>query len=91
MGGVIVDLAFIAGGVAVIIYRESVGNMLGDADWMKYVGGPYSLAIIIGIFAFFYGLADITGTTGLLFAPVRGLFSLGGSASAPPTELPEGF
>ena len=57
-------------GVVLIKYREAVGDMLGNADWMKYVGGPYMLSIWLGIFFFFYSFAYMTGTMEFFLAPL---------------------
>lgn len=76
----------IVGSFFLIRYREMVGDMIGDADWMKYVGGNYNLVVIIAVIIFFWSLAEMTGTTYLLFAPLRFLIpglnnsTLGGEA-----------
>lgn len=50
-------------------YRERLGDFMGEADWMKYVGGVYNFVIILAIFIFFWSLATLTGTTDILFTP----------------------
>ena len=57
-------------GVVLIKYREAVGDMLGSADWMKYVGGNYMLAIWLGILFFFYSFAYMTGTMKFFLTPL---------------------
>lgn len=74
-----------AAGVLLIKYRDVVGQTIGDADWMKYVGGVYNFVILVGIFIFFFSLAKMTGTTGLLLAPLRWLIP-GGGGGAPAAE-----
>lgn len=61
-------LGMIAGGL-LVKYREKVGEQLGEADWMRYVGGVYNFVIILGIFIFFWSLAALTGTTQIFFYP----------------------
>lgn len=56
--------------VALIKYRERVGDMLGEAEWMRYVGGVYNFVVIIAIFIFFWSVASLTGTQKIFFAPL---------------------
>ncbi len=53
-----------------IKYRERVGDMIGEAEWMKKVGGVYSFLIILAFFVFFWTLAEITGTIDIIFGPI---------------------
>lgn len=64
---VILSLIGIVGSIFLIKYRERAGDMLGEAEWMKKVGGIYNLLIIVGIVIFFWSVAELTGTTGILF------------------------
>lgn len=64
------SLLGIVGSVLMLKYRESIGNILGEADWMSKVGGIYNVVIIIAIFVFFWSLSTLTGTTEILFAPL---------------------
>lgn len=66
----ILSLIGIFGSFFLIYYREQVGNMLGEAEWMRKVGGVYNVVVIIAIVIFFWGLAEITGTTGVFFKPI---------------------
>ena len=50
-------------GIAIIKFREPIGDLFGEATWTRYVGGPYNMAIIVGILLFFFSLAKMTGTT----------------------------
>lgn len=50
-------------------YRERMGDLIGDAEWMKYVGGVYNLVIIVSIFIFFWAIASLTGTEEIFFFP----------------------
>lgn len=63
-------------------YRERVGDMIGEAEWMRKVGGVYILIIIFSIFLFFWSLAELTGTTDILFRPL--LFFIPGLHQATP-------
>ena len=55
-------------------YREPLGDTIGEAEWMKKVGGVYNVIVIVACVIFFWTLAQATGTTGVLFGPLRGLF-----------------
>ncbi len=52
-------------------YREQIGDMFGEAEWMKKVGGVYNVVNIVAMIIFFWTLAEATGTTTVLFAPLR--------------------
>lgn len=79
---IVLGLIGIVGSFFIIKYRERLGDMFGEADWMKNVGGIYNLLIIIGILIFFWSIAEITGTTEILFAPVKWILP-GASQSGP--------
>jgi hypothetical protein len=66
---IILSLIGIVGSLFMIKYRERIGEMFGEADWMVKVGGIYNLVIIVAIFIFFWSIASLTGTTGILFKP----------------------
>lgn len=55
-------------------YRESIGDSIGDQEWMKYVGGIYNLVVIIGVLIFFWSLATLTGTEDIFLAPIIWIF-----------------
>ncbi len=72
-------LAFIqiCGMIAAILmfkYREKIGDALGDAEWMRYVGGVYNFIMILAVFIFFWSIAALTGTERILFAPAFWFF-----------------
>ncbi|MFA6038775.1 MAG: hypothetical protein WCV62_04075 [Candidatus Peribacteraceae bacterium] len=69
--GIILPIVGIVGSFCLIKYREQVGDMIGEAQWMKNVGGVYILVIIIAVFIFFWSLAELTGTTDVLFGPLK--------------------
>lgn len=58
------------GSLFLLKYRERVGEMLGEAEWMQKVGGVYNVVIIIAILLFFWSVAALTGTTDILFRPL---------------------
>ncbi|HVW66920.1 MAG TPA: hypothetical protein VHA78_04295 [Candidatus Peribacteraceae bacterium] len=60
--------------IAMIKYRAQLGDMMGDPDWMKYVGGVYNFVIILAIVFFFWSIAYMTNTTDVLFRPLLLLF-----------------
>ena len=57
-------------GALMVKYREQVGNMIGDPEWAAKVGGIYNVIIILGILMCLWGLAAMTNTQDLLFAPI---------------------
>lgn len=65
-------------GIAMIKYREPIGDLFGEADWTKYVGGPYNMVILVGIIIFFFSLAKMTGTTGFFLSPLKMLIPFAG-------------
>ncbi len=60
-----------------VYYREQIGNMFGDPEWAQKVGGIYNVMVILAVLGFFWSVAVMTGTTGVLFAPLISFFSLG--------------
>lgn len=50
--------------------RQMFGDMIGEADWMLKVGGVYNLMVIVGVLLFIWCIAELTGTTGILFLPL---------------------
>ena len=71
--------------ILMIKFREQIGDSIGDAEWMHYVGGVYNFVIILAVIFFFWAVASLTGTTHIFFAPLY--FLLGGAfhpSSAPP-------
>jgi len=73
----------------IIKYREYIGSSLGEMEWMRKVGGIYTIIVIIGILIFFWSLATLTGTGDILFAPI--LFFIGpmfrGGEVPPPPDV----
>lgn len=51
-------------------YRERVGEITGEAEWMKKVGGVYNVIVIVAIIIFFWSIATITGTTDIFLKPL---------------------
>lgn len=62
------------GPVFMIRYRQQIGDMMGEAEWMNKVGGVYNFVVIIAVLVFFWTIATMTGTTDVLFAPILWLF-----------------
>ena len=61
-------------------YRERLGDMIGDAEWMSKLGGVYNFIIILSLIIFFWSIAELTNTTYLFFAPIRMIFPGGQGA-----------
>lgn len=68
-------------------YRERIGELVGEAEWMRKVGGVYNLIIIVALLIFFWSIAELTGTTDVLFRPL--LFFIPGANRASPVD--QGF
>jgi len=58
----------------IIKKRETIGNSLGEYEWMRYVGGIYGVVVIVAILIFFWSLATLTGTQDFFFTPIRLFF-----------------
>ena len=74
MGYYLLIATGLIGPFVMMYYRETIGDMIGEADWMRKVGGVYMVVIIVALFIFFWTLAEMTGTTSILFSPLKGLF-----------------
>ena len=66
----VLSILGIIGSFFLLKYRERVGDMIGEADWMRKVGGVYMIVIFIGLFIFLWSVAELTNTTDLLFYPL---------------------
>jgi hypothetical protein len=73
MSRIIFGLLGMAFAYVLIRYREQIGDMIGDADWMQKVGGVYNFVIIASVFVFFWSVAYLTGTEQIFFAPFKWL------------------
>ena len=67
-------------------YRERIGDAVGEADWMRKIGGVYAVVMIVALVIFFWSIAELTGTTDILFRPL--LYLIPG---LPKQEVEEGF
>ena len=76
---IVLSLVGIVGSFFLIKEREKVGDMFGEAEWMRKVGGVYNVVVICALFIFFWSLAELTGTTDVLFGWVRNFFPGGHS------------
>ena len=74
MGRYLLILTGIVGSFFLVVYRERIGDIIGEADWMKKIGGVYNFILLLAFFLFFWCLAELTGTTMLLFSPIKMLF-----------------
>lgn len=73
---------------AMIKFRESIGNSIGEADWMRKVGGVYNVIVMCAVAMFFWSISYLTGTQDIFLAPVLKLFP---AANKAPAELPQVF
>ncbi len=67
---IVLSLIGIIGSLFLLKYRERVGEMIGEADWMTKIGGVYNFVVIIAVLIFFWSIASLTGTTDILFKPL---------------------
>lgn len=74
MMGFLPPILGIVGAFALIKYREQIGDIFGDPDWLRPVGGIYFTIVYIAIFIIFWSIAVLTGTTEILFQPFLWLF-----------------
>ena len=72
--GYILPLLGMVGSFYLIKKREVIGDMIGEAEWMRKVGGVHNLLIVVAILLFFWCVAALTGTTSILFSPFLWLF-----------------
>lgn len=70
MSSSLLPLIGIAASFLLLKYRESIGDIVGEADWMRKIGGVYNVIVIIAIFIFFWSLAALTGTTNFFLKPL---------------------
>lgn len=66
---VVLSLIGMIGAFCMIKYREKIGDMVGEADWMTKVGGVYNVIVVVSLLIFLWSLAELTGTTEILFRP----------------------
>lgn len=74
MGYYLLIATGLVGPFFLIKYRASIGDIVGEAAWMKKIGGVYNFIIILALFIFFWTIAEMTGTTDILFSPLRSFF-----------------
>lgn len=67
---IFLGLIGIVGAFFMLKYREFLGEMIGDAEWMHVVGGPYNLVVIIAIIVFLWSIAAMTGTQDIFLSPL---------------------
>ncbi len=71
---IVLGLIGIACSVMLIVYRESVGDMLGEPLWAEKVGGIYNVVVIFAVLLFFWSIAYMTGTLDIFLSPLLRLF-----------------
>ena len=73
MGYYLLLAAGLIGPFCMMYYRERIGDMIGEAEWMRKVGGVYNVVVFIALFIFFWTLAEATGATDILFSPLKSI------------------
>jgi heme/copper-type cytochrome/quinol oxidase subunit 2 len=56
-----------------IVFRENLGDALGETKWIHDHGGIYTWVVIAAVFIFLWSLASIFGLTHYLFDPFRSI------------------
>ena len=82
MSSLLLPLIGIVASFVLVKYRASIGDMLGEAEWMRKVGGVYHVVVITAIFIFFWSIASLTGTTHIFLKPITFLFTGGRDSNA---------
>ena len=77
MPSYILPLFGIALSFGLIIKREQIGDMIGEGDWMRKLGGVYHVVIYVAVIIFFWSIAELTGTTKILLSPIQRLMPWG--------------
>lgn len=67
---IILGIIGIVASVLIVVYREGIGDSLGEPEWAAKAGGIYNVVIILAVIIFFWSLAYMTGTLGFLFSPI---------------------
>ncbi|MDD5751218.1 MAG: hypothetical protein PHS73_01725 [Candidatus Peribacteraceae bacterium] len=60
----------IIGSLVAIKYRERIADMLGSAEWMDYLGGPYNFIIIVSVVIFLWSISALFGITHIFLSPL---------------------
>ena len=74
----------IAFAFVLIKYREPIGDVFGDPEWVRTLGGIHYVIVYIAIFIIIWSVAELTGTTSVLFRPLLFLFPTVGNSSDQP-------
>jgi hypothetical protein len=53
--------------VFLIVQREMIGDILGEPNWAKAIGGIYSVVVYLALIIFLWSLAELTGSTRVMF------------------------
>lgn len=73
----VLSLIGIVGSFFMLYYREAVGNAIGEAEWMKKIGGVYVFVVLLALILFLWSIAELTGTTSILFKPLTWILPQG--------------
>ncbi|MDO8649066.1 MAG: hypothetical protein Q7R81_04780 [Candidatus Peregrinibacteria bacterium] len=66
----------IVGSIFLIKYRQQMGDIVGEADWMRKVGGVYNFLIICAILLLFFCISVLTNTEDIFLSPLKRLFGV---------------
>ncbi|MFH0770923.1 MAG: hypothetical protein V1926_06145 [Candidatus Peregrinibacteria bacterium] len=67
---IILGLVGIALSFFMIRHRESVGDTIGDAEWMHKLGGVYNVVVMSSILLFLISVAAIFNLTSVALMPI---------------------
>lgn len=59
-----------------IRHRQALGDMMGEADWMRKIGGVYMVMVFLGVLVFFWSVAYMVNTLDIFFYPLLYLIPL---------------
>ena len=73
----------------IIKYREYIGSSIGEMEWMRKIGGIYTIIVLVGILIFFWSVATLTSTTDMFLAPILFFITpmFRGTEGTPPPDI----
>ncbi|HAI98108.1 TPA: hypothetical protein DCL30_01015 [Candidatus Peribacteria bacterium] len=69
--------------VGIIRYREAIGDTIGEAEWMRKIGGVYMVTIYFAICLFIYSFLSMFGLQDMLLTPIVRLLTPYGTPDGP--------
>ena len=90
---VILSLIGIVASYFMVKKRDAVADTIGEAEWMRKIGGVHLCVVYCAILLFFWSVAALTGTQDVFLAPIKLLLSpfIGGGGGQPQPDAGMGF